>query len=140
MEDVRLPLVTQGDEAPMGINLFLQNDPNLRPRNEVRIERVTATPYPDRRRVHVEVEVTPFREQPNLEITINDRNGKVAAATTVVALMNFKVAFNLHLRGSDDPVGPYTVQVRLYYEDVESPQDAREAHLDVPPVDSPGSP
>jgi ribosome-associated translation inhibitor RaiA len=124
----------------MSTDLFLQNNPNLRPRAEVRIERVTATPYPDRRRVHVEVEVTPFREQPNLEITINAQNGRVAASTTVVALMNFKVAFNLHLRGTNDPAGPYTVQVRLYYEDVESAQDAREAQLDIPPANSSGSP
>ncbi|HVO68876.1 MAG TPA: hypothetical protein VMT24_02455 [Aggregatilineaceae bacterium] len=120
----------------MSSDLFLQNNPDLRPRGEVRIERVSAAPYPDRRRVHVEVEVTPFREQPNLEITIHDSNGRVAAATTVVALMNFKVAFTLHLRGADEPAGEYTVQVRLYYEDAETPQDAREAPLDIPPASS----
>jgi hypothetical protein len=123
----------------MGINLFLQNNPNLRPRDEVRIERVAATPYPDRRRVHVEVKVTPFREQPNLEITISDQSGRLAAATTVVALMNFKVAFNLHLRGIDDPGGSYTVQVQLYYDDVASPQDTHEVPLDIPPSDAFGS-
>jgi hypothetical protein len=122
----------------MGINLFLQNNPNLHPRDDVRIERVTATPYPDRRRVHVEVEVTPFREQPNLEITISDEHGRPVAATTVVALMGFKMAFNLHLRGADDPVGPHTVRVQLYYEDVASPQDVYETHLDIPPADASG--
>ena len=124
----------------MGINLFLQNNPNLRPRDEVRIERVAATPYPDRHRVHVEVDVTPFREQPNLEITISDQNGRVAATATVVALMNFKVAFNLHLRGAADPVGLYTVRVQLYYEDVASPQDTHEASLEILPSDASGSP
>jgi len=120
----------------MGINLFLQNNPNLRPRDEVRIERVAATPYPDRHRVHVEVDVTPFREQPNLEISISDQNGRVAAAATVVALMNFKVGITLHLRGAGDPTGLHTVRVRLYYEDVASPQDTHETSLEIPPSDA----
>jgi hypothetical protein len=124
----------------MGINLYLQNNPNLRPRDEVRIERVAATPYPDRHRVHVEVDVTPFREQPNLEITITDRNGRAAATATVVALMSFKVALNLHLRGADDPAGQYAVRVQLYYEDVASPQDTHEVPLDMPPSDASGDP
>jgi hypothetical protein len=124
----------------MGINLYLQNNPNLRPRDEVRIERVAATPYPDRHRVHVEVDVTPFREQPNLEITITDRNGRAAATATVVALMSFKVALNLHLRGTDDPGGEYTVRVQLYYEEVESPQDTHEVPLDISPSDASGGP
>jgi len=124
----------------MDFDLFLHNNPNLRPRDEVRIERVTATPYPDRHRVHVEVEVTPFREQPNLEITVSDQSGRTAAATTVVALMAFKAAFNLHLRGVDDPAGTYLVRVQLYYEDVASAQDIRETCLDIPPSGAPGNP
>lgn len=124
----------------MSIDLFLQNNPNLRPRDEVRIERVAATPYPDRYRVHVEVEVTPFREQPNLEIAITDQNGRAAATATVVALMGFKVAFNLHLRGVDDPAGSYAVRVQLYYEDVTSPQDTYEAPLVIPPSDASDGP
>lgn len=120
----------------MDIDLILQNNPNLLPRDEVRIVSVSATPYPDRRRVKVEVEVTPFRERPNLEIIIQDSQGRTAASSSVIALMQFKTAFNLHLRGSDDPAHEYIVRVLLYYEDIQVPQDTREAALVIPPAQS----
>lgn len=121
----------------MTIDLILQN-PNLLPRDEVRIERVTATPYPDRRRVKIEVDITPFREQPNLEISIRRADGLLAASSSVVAVMHFKVAFNLHLRGMDDPTGDYQVRVQLYYDDAAVPQDTRDTDLTIAPPDSTG--
>lgn len=117
----------------MSIDLILLNSPNLLPRDEVRIERVAAAPYPDRRRIKVEVEVTPFRERPNLEITITHGDGKIAASSSVISLMQFKTTFHLHLRGLDDPAGEYTVRVMLYYEEVQLPQDVRETVLRIPP-------
>jgi hypothetical protein len=113
------------------MDLFLQNNDNLLPREEVRVERVEAVPYPDRRRVKLQIDVTPFRERPNLELTIRDANGKIVAGTSVIATMHFKMEFNLHLRGVDDPSGDYTVQVQLYYDDVRSPQDVRETSLHI---------
>jgi hypothetical protein len=89
----------------MSIDLILQNNDNLLPREEVRVERVKAAPYPDGRRVHVEVTVTPFRERPNLEITIINAGGKTVSSTSAIAIMNFRVTFTLHLRGVDDPAG-----------------------------------
>jgi hypothetical protein len=118
----------------MSMNLFLQNNDNLLPRDQVRVERVEAVPFPDRRRVKLAIDVTPFRERPNLELTIRDADGKIVAGTSVIATMHFKMEFNLHLRGVDDPTGAYTVQVQLYYDDVRSPQDVGEANLVIPPA------
>jgi hypothetical protein len=120
----------------MGINLYLQNNDNLVPCDQVRIERVAATPFPDRRRIKVEVELTPFREQPNLEIAILHSDGQRAAGTSVIAMMHFKTEFNLHLRGADDPAGDYVVQVTLYYDDLNAPQDTHEAALHIAPASS----
>jgi hypothetical protein len=120
----------------MSIDLILQNNPNLRPRDEVRIVSVEATPYPDRRRVKVEVEITPFRERPNLEIALEDAQGRIAASSSVIALMQFKMAFNLHVRGADDPAGQYIVRVLLYYEDIQTAQDTRQAELTIPAAQS----
>lgn len=116
----------------MGVDLFLQNNDNLVPRDQVRLTRLEAQPFPDRRRVKVLVDVTPFRERPNLEITILDGAGQQAAMTNVIATMHFKMEFNLHLRTPDDPSGPYAVQVMLYYDDVRSPQDERTVELVIP--------
>lgn len=122
----------------MSTDFFLQND-NLRPRDEVRIENVTAIPYPDGRRVHVEIAVTPFRERPNLDITITSSEGRPVASTSAIEIMGFRVSFNLHLRGVDQPAGEYTVSVLLYYEDISQPHDRREAALHIPPAGSPAA-
>ena len=118
----------------MGIDLFLQDNPNLAPRDQVRLERLAATTYPDRRRVRVEVDVTPFRERPNLEIALLSSEGLAVASATVLATMHFKMEFTLHLRGVDDPAGEYTLRVQLYYDDAHMPQDVREITLHVPPA------
>ncbi|RPJ02876.1 MAG: hypothetical protein EHM39_00870 [Chloroflexi bacterium] len=120
----------------MSTNFILQND-NMRPRDEVRIESLTASPYPDGRRVHVEITVTPFRERPNLDITIISGDGQPVAATSAIEIMGFRVSFNLHLRGIDQPAGEYTVRVLLYYEDLDQPQDRRDVALHIPPATSP---
>ncbi|NLX10224.1 MAG: hypothetical protein GXY36_11250 [Chloroflexi bacterium] len=116
----------------MSFDLFIQNNDNLLPRGDVRIVQVVAQPSPEGRRVRVGVEITPFREQPNLEIAILSADGRAVASTSVIALMHFKVEFNLHLRGVDDSAGDYIVRVQLYYEDAAEPQDTREAALHIP--------
>ena len=128
------------------IELYLQNNNNLLPRDQVKITQVTATPYPDGRRVNVQIEITPFRERPNLEIAIRSNDGdnnsensgkKTVASASVIAIMTFRVDFNLHLRGVDDPAGQYTVSVALYYEDTQSPQDTHTIDLIIDPPIAP---
>ena len=108
----------------------------LLPPDEVRIERVRAVPYPDRRRVRVEVDVTPFRERPNLEIAIRNDAGKVVATTSVVAAMAFHLAFTLHLRDGGEAGPAYEVIVLLYYDDPLAPQDRRQVPLALAEADS----
>lgn len=116
----------------MDTNLFLHNNPNLRPRDEVRLEHVGAELLPGERRVRVEVSITPFRERPNLEIAVVDAAGRIAAASSVIGTMSFKLVIHLHLRLPGDPAGEYAVHVGLYYEDLNAPQDQRSVSLTVP--------
>ncbi len=118
--------------SPVSIDLYLQNNPNLLPRDEVRITHVEAAPYPDHRRVKIDVTTTPFRERPNLEITIRNDARKLVASSSAIGVMNFTVSFNLHLRHVADPTGEYVVQVQLYYDDLQSPQDTHEITLNIP--------
>ncbi|WP_119072884.1 hypothetical protein [Aggregatilinea lenta] len=110
----------------------MQNNPGMRPRDEVRIERVEAEPFPDGRRIRVQVDVTPFRERPNLEIVLHDAQGRNVGEASVIATMTFKMEFTLHLRGMADPAGSYTVDVALYYDDPLAPQDQRRIDLSLP--------
>lgn len=111
---------------------FLPDNPNLRPRNEVRIERLEAEPSPDGRRIKVQITVTPFREQPNFEIALYDAAQRHVAGTTVIAAMNFRLEFTLHLRGVPAP-GEYTLRADLHYDDLPEPIERAEVIVHLPP-------
>ncbi len=72
----------------MEVTIMLQENRNLLPRKDVRITGITATPYDDRRRVRVEIEITPFAERPNLDISIQNERGQVVASASAIAIMN----------------------------------------------------
>ena len=110
----------------------------LLPPDEVRIERVRAAPYADGRRVKVEVDITPFRERPNLEIAILSGTGDIVATASAIDVMAFHLAFTLHLRGGGDAGPGYEVVVLLYYDDPLAPQDRRQAP--VAPANPPAEP
>lgn len=120
----------------LNIDLIVQNNANLRPPDEIKIEKINASPYPDNRRVKVSITVTPFRERPNLEITILDANGRPVANTSAIGLMNFATSYVLHLRGVQDPAGTYTIRVQLFYESLDEIQDTCEADMRIPPATS----
>lgn len=117
----------------MNIDLIVNNNSNLRPRDEIEVEDIIAAPYPDNRRVKVTVVVTPFRERPNLEIAILDAAERIVASTSAIALMNFRSSYVMHLRGMDDPTGSYTIRVQLYYESPDEAQHTHSVTLDIPP-------
>jgi len=104
------------------INFFLQNNDHLKPRDEVRIEKLGAEAMPDGRRIKVQMEVTPFRERPSFEIALFDEAQRKVGGTTVIEAMTFRMEFVLHLRGVTEPAGTYTLRAALYYEDPSAPQ------------------
>lgn len=119
---------------------FLPDNPNLRPREEVRIEQLAALPTPDGQRVRVQIQVTPFREQPNFEIALYDSAQRRVGGTTVIAAMNFRMEFIVHLRGVAHPHGDYVLRADLYYDDPSAPQDRAETAVHIPAPDAdPGS-
>ncbi|MGQ9851442.1 MAG: hypothetical protein ACUVSU_15465 [Aggregatilineaceae bacterium] len=120
----------------MNTELIPPNLPLLPP-EEVRIESVRATLYPDRRRVRVEVDLTPFHERPNLEIVLRDAGGQVVSSASAVSVMHFRLAFTLHLREGGDPTPGYHTIVTLYYDDLQSPQDSYQAPLTDTPNGAP---
>lgn len=114
------------------INFFLQNNDNLKPRDEVRIEKLGAEPLPDGRRIKVSMEVTPFRERPNLEIALFDQAQRKVSGTTVIEAMTFRMEFILHLRNVTEPAGDYELRAALYYEDLAAPQHRAQATVRIP--------
>ncbi len=122
---------------PGSLNFILQNNPNLAPPEKVRVEKVRSTPYPDGRRVKVAVELSPFREQPDLDIDILDTEGRAVAGVNVIGVMNFRMAFVLHLRGVEAPAGNYTVRVHLHYQEHPDAHDTHNTPLHIPAPETP---
>lgn len=121
----------------MEINIF--NDPNLvpKPKEEVKIEQIVITPYADRRRVHIQINVTPFRERPNLMLVAHNAEDRVVGELNIIETMHYNMEFTLHLRNiSGDPAGMYTLTAELFYETRNPPQDERVEAFEIPADDS----
>ena len=87
-----------------------------RPPGETRFRSLRAEPWPDGRRVAVQVQLTPFQRRPNLHISISDAQGREVASLTAIQILQPDVGFTLHLRQADTH-GQYTVAARIAYPD-----------------------
>lgn len=101
---------------------------------ETRILELNAEPYADAKRVRVNLEMTPFRIRPHLDMVILDPNNKEIASTSIIEPMAWKQEFTIHLR-TERMDGNYKLIMRLFYppEDEEDPKLFR---LDIPVDDT----
>jgi hypothetical protein len=76
----------------------------------VSIRKLRAIPLPDMKRVTVEMELSPFAEHPNLDISILSPKGEVIANMFVVEARDQVMALTLHLR-QPEPAGLYTARL-----------------------------
>jgi hypothetical protein len=116
----------------MDINIF--DDPNKvpQPKDKIKIESVEATPYPDRYRVYIEVKVTAFQERPNLLLVARNEAGEAVNELDIIATMHSEMEFTMHMRGMDNPAGNYTLDVELFYETRNPPQDKQSIAFRIP--------
>lgn len=117
----------------MHINIF--DDPSKvpQPQDKIRIEHLEALVQPDRYRVRADLRVTQFRERPNLILAlVNDQTGAVVHEMNVIGMMQAQMEFTFHIRGQDDPAGAYRLEVELFYESRNPPQDRRTLPITIP--------
>lgn len=89
------------------------------PRDQIRVETVKLEPYPDGRRVRMDLHVTPFgpADRPNLEISVQDEAGKQVASMSVIETMTNDLSLTIHLPAEAATAGgQYTVEVSLFYD------------------------
>lgn len=96
------------------------------PRDEIRITELTASPYPDGSRVRITINLTPFLERPNLELSAQKVDGPVVAEMSVIETMHHVLEFTMHIRGVETLAGDYSLKAELFYDEREAPQDVRE--------------
>jgi hypothetical protein len=100
---------------------------------ETKILSLNADPYPDGRRLHVNIEVTPFQKRPYIEVLLNDKDENEIGSTHIVEPLSWKLEFTMHLRGELN--NPYTLKAKLYFPDGPS-QEPVTFSFDVPPPQS----
>lgn len=87
------------------------------PPQEVRILALRAEPWPeDSRRVRIHLDVTPFIERPNLEISIQDHDGHEVSSISIIESIETNITFTMHIR-SPEVSGVYTLAAGIYYPD-----------------------
>lgn len=104
---------------------------------ETRITSLSAEPYPDGRRLHVNIEMTPFQKRPHLEITLNNGEGEEVASASVVEPLTWKIEFTMHLRG--ELRNPYSLEATLFYPDGPSAEPQSFTFEVEPPQTDPGA-
>ncbi|NIO67552.1 MAG: hypothetical protein GTN71_00430 [Anaerolineae bacterium] len=82
------------------------------PSEGVSIRKLRAIPLPDMKRVTVEMELSPFAEHPNLDISILSPEGEVIANMFVVEARDQVMALTLHLR-QPEPEALYTARLKV---------------------------
>ena len=98
------------------MDIFFQ-DPSAipLPPDEVRIKALRAEPWQDQRRVRVYLELTPFQQRPNGEVSITNLLGEQVASISIIESIVPRMEFTMHLRG-ETPPGEYQLKAILYYE------------------------
>ena len=94
---------------------FAEDNLNRAVPEETRITSLSAEPYPDGYRLHVNIQMTPFQKRPHIEILLSDADHEEVASTTVVEPMSWKLELTMHVRG--ELHNPYTLEATLYYPD-----------------------
>lgn len=70
------------------------------PPADTRLLNLRAEPYPDGKRLRVSLEITPFQKKPHIELALTDPVGEVAATTSIIEPVAWKLELNLHIRKS----------------------------------------
>jgi hypothetical protein len=114
---------------------FFDGDSAPKARDQVRIKQIKIHPYPDRFRVYIHVQVTPFIERPNLLLSLHDEDDNVVTELSIIETMHHDMEFTLHIRNRPDPAGVYTLTADLFYDTRQPPQDRMVEGFVIPNAD-----
>jgi hypothetical protein len=99
-------------------SLFLDTGEIPLPPDEVRIRTLRVDPLPNGRLVHVYLEVDPFQERPNVDLTISGNGGREVASTSIIESMERNIEIRLHVRGAVRE-REYSLKAILFYTEIE---------------------
>jgi hypothetical protein len=103
------------------MNITFYDDPLEGPkaREDVRLKNLAVYVYPDKRRVAVGFDLTPFLERPSIEVTVVNAKGQPAGSLTIIETLEANFSLTMHLR-DPEPTDLYELTAVLYYATPES--------------------
>jgi hypothetical protein len=87
------------------------------PPEEVRIQSLAVTPYPDGRRLQIDLKLSPFHVSPEIDIVARDNDGKELASTSILGSENPDMVLTMHLRAENIPP-EIVLQAAIQYPDI----------------------
>jgi hypothetical protein len=97
-------------------NPYQPSDDGLPPK-EVRLIDLRAEPWPNQaKRVRIHLEITPFLERPNLQVTISSPDGHEVSSIHIIETIEARMTFTMHLKGEVEE-GPLHLKANLFYPD-----------------------
>ena len=96
---------------------FTEPDADRQPMELIRFENISVEPYPDRKKVKLLIEVTPFLEKPNIEIGLFNQDGILIASMSLVEIIEYKFELTLHIKNVSLH-GENLIQANIYYDDL----------------------
>jgi len=88
------------------------------PPQEVRVVALLAEPWPDNsRRVRITLELTPFLERPDLEVSLIDEDDFEVSSLSIIESIDARMTFTMHIR-REESKGPYKLSVKIAYPEI----------------------
>jgi hypothetical protein len=84
---------------------------------EVKFLEVMAEPFPDNRRIRLTINITPFKQSPDIDIFALNPAGEKVTEATIIGAPNKQMSLTVHIRG-DIVEGVYRFQFSLGYQDL----------------------
>ena len=112
---------------------FFINDPNIvrYPPSEIHLLDLRAESDPDRKRLRVALEITPFQRRPYIEIDLTDSTGDKVASASIIEPVGWKLELTLHIRKTGPTGGKYTLTTSLSYPEL-GEVDRRTLIIEIP--------
>ena len=96
---------------------FYIDNPNILryPPSDTRLHDLRAKLDSDGKRLRVAVELLPFQQRPDIELSLTDSTGNEVASTSIIEPVNWKLELTLHIRKTVLTVGKYFLTAGLFY-------------------------
>lgn len=87
------------------------------PPDQIRILDLRAEPWPNQdRRIRIYLDITPFQQRPNIEVSIFDSEGTPLSNIHIIETIETIMTFTMHLK-SEPSQGPFSLIACLSYPD-----------------------